>query len=113
MQLQPIVYVTDMDRAVTWYATLLDVQPGYQSPAWTSLAVGGATLGLHITDDQPAESRVALSLVATEPLEELAGRLEAAGIAIAKPIGEEDFGRSLVVVDPDGTAIQVNEHRRH
>lgn len=111
MKLQPIVYVTDMERAVDWYSTVLEVTPGHQSPAWTSLSVGDATLGLHITESRPTESQVALSLVATEPLEELAQRLEAAGISIAKPICEEDFGRSLVVVDPDGTAIQVNEHR--
>lgn len=111
MKLQPIVYVTDMERAVGWYSTVLDAQPGYQSPAWTSLPVGDATLGLHIIESRPTESQVALSLVATQPLEELAQRLESAGIPIAKPICEEDFGRSMVVVDPDGTAIQVNEHR--
>jgi predicted enzyme related to lactoylglutathione lyase len=111
MRLQPIVYVTDMDRAVAWYSAVLGVQPGYQSPAWTSLAVGDTTLGLHIIDVRPAQSHVALSLVATEPLEDVMVRLEASGIAVAKPIATEDFGRSLVIVDPDGTAIQVNEHR--
>jgi len=110
MKLQPIVYVTDMERAVGWYSTVLAVSPDYQSPAWTSLPVGDATLGLHITDKRAQESQMALSLVATERLEDVAQRLEAAGITIAKPICEEDFGRSLVVVDPDGTAIQVNEH---
>ncbi len=111
MKLQPIVYVTDMARSVEWYSTVLDVRPAYQSPAWTALPVGDATLGLHIIETRPTDSHAAVSLVATEPLESVASRLEAAGITIAKPICEEDFGRSLVVVDPDGTAIQVNEHR--
>ena len=111
MKLQPIVYVTDMERSVEWYGTVLGVQPAFRSPAWTALPVGDATLGLHIIENRPAESHAALSLVATEPLEEVVSRLETAGISSAKPICEEDFGRSLVVVDPDGTAIQVNEHR--
>ena len=111
MKLQPIVYVTDMERAVEWYCTVLDVQPGYRSPAWTSLVVGDAMLGLHITQNRPTDSHVALSLIASEPLEAVAQRLQAAGITISKPICEEDFGRSLVVIDPDGTVIQVNEHR--
>lgn len=111
MKLQPIVYVTDMDRSVEWYCTVLGARPGYRSPAWTSLPVGDATLGLHIIDSRSEGSHVALSLVATEALEAVSSRLEEAGITIAKPICEEDFGRSLVVVDPDGTTIQVNEHR--
>ena len=111
MKLQPIVYVTDMDRAVDWYCAVLAVPPAYQSSAWTSLAVGDATLGLHIIETRPSDSHAALSLIATEPLEEVESRLEAAGITIARPIREEDFGRSLAVVDPDGTAIQINEHR--
>lgn len=112
MELQPIVYVTDMDRAVDWYGTVLDVRPAYQSPEWTALPVGNATLGLHITDVRPAESYLALSLVAERPLEEVVERLESAGITIATEIRDEGFGRSLLVIDPDGTAIQVNEHRR-
>jgi predicted enzyme related to lactoylglutathione lyase len=112
MELQPIVYVTDMKRAVDWYSTVLDVGPAYQSPAWTALPVGDATLGLHITDIRPTESYLALSLVAKRPLEEVVQRLESAGISIGREIRDEDFGRSLVVIDPDGTAIQINEHRR-
>ena len=110
MKLQPIVYVTDMDRAVSWYSIVVNAQPAYQSAAWTSIPVGNATLGLHITDDRPTHSYLALSLVATEPLQGIANRLEASGITIARADQDEDFGRSLVVVDPDGTPIQINEH---
>jgi hypothetical protein len=43
--------------------------------------------------------------VVDEPLEEVATRLP-----LHRGIADEAFGRSVVVRDPDGTLIQVNEH---
>lgn len=54
--------------------------------------------------------RVELSLVATEPLEAVLERLGAAGIEPVRGISDEAFGRSVVLEDPDGTPVQVNEH---
>lgn len=112
MQLQPIIYTTDMERAVAWYSRVLDAHPGYSSDVWTSIPVGGATLGIHLVDDRPDGSNVALSLVTDEALDSLAERLAGAGIEIERPIQDEPFGRSLVVRDPDGSPIQINEHHR-
>ena len=47
--------------------------------------------------------------MAAEPLEKVAARLAAAGFP-AGPIMDENFGRSMVVHDPDGAAVQINEH---
>ncbi|MEM7323886.1 MAG: VOC family protein [Actinomycetota bacterium] len=108
MQLQPIVYVTDMDRAVGWYTTLVGVEPAMTSEHWTSFPVSGANLALHLTDERPTAGGVELSLVTDEPLETVLQRVDA-----AVGITEQPFGRSIVVVDPDGTRIQVNEHAAH
>jgi hypothetical protein len=51
-----------------------------------------------------------LSLQADEPLESVAERLEAAGVPLSRGIADERFGRSMVIQDPDGLPIQVNEH---
>lgn len=110
MKLQPIVYTTHMDRAVEWYAAVLGDGPGYRSDVWTSFGVGGAELALHRVDRLPEGSRVELSLVATESLEALVERLASRDISVERGIQEETFGRSLVLRDPDGLAIQVNEH---
>ncbi len=105
MKLQPIVYVTDMERSIAWYSALLDSQPAYASSHWTSFPVAGGTLALHLTDEAITSGGVELSLVTEVPLEAVQTRVE-----VSRGIADEAFGRSLVVHDPDGTSIQVNEH---
>lgn len=105
MKLQPIVYVTNMDQAIAWYTTLLGIEPSVASEYWTSYTVGGANLALHFSDEASVPGAVELSLVTEEPLETVMARVTA-----VDGITEQPFGRSIVVVDPDGTKIQVNEH---
>ena len=110
MKLQPIVYTTDMDRAVAWYSAVLGSEPAYASETWTSISVGDATLGIHHVDARPEDAYLELSLVSDQPLESVVDRLESAGIEIAEPIREQPFGRSFLLRDPDGAPVQVNEH---
>jgi len=110
MKLQPIVYVTDMDRSVAWYGAVLDAAPGYTGPVWSTFDVGGAALGIHLVEDRPDHSNVVLSLVATDSLDDVVDRLRSSGIAIERGIRTEDFGRSILLRDPDGGPVQVNEH---
>jgi predicted enzyme related to lactoylglutathione lyase len=110
MRLQPIVYVTDMGRAVAFYERVLGVSPTYRSDVWTSFAVGGHALALHRVASLPPAPRGELSLLADEPLERIAERLAAAGVTPARGIQDETFGRSLLLADPDGSALQINEH---
>ncbi len=105
MKLQPIVYVTDMEKATAWYSQLLGREPDVGSGHWTTFPVGGAHLALHLNSEPLDAGSVELSLVVDERLEELASR-----IAPHRGIADEAFGRSLVMRDPDGTLIQVNEH---
>jgi predicted enzyme related to lactoylglutathione lyase len=120
VKLMPIVYVSDMGRAMDFYAALgfhTDVQD--RASMWIEMSPHNgksrdASLALHymnpITAHDPKQSRVELALVSHERLETLAERLKAAGIALAREISDEAFGRSLAVRDPDGLYIQINEH---
>lgn len=112
MRLQPIVYTKDMKRAVDWYGHVLGLQPSYQSDVWSTFDVGDAHLAIHRVDgDLANESRIGISLVATEPLENLMERWSSTeAVEVVRGIQDETFGRSLLVADPDGTFIQVNEH---
>ncbi|MDH4117465.1 MAG: VOC family protein [Acidimicrobiia bacterium] len=109
MRLQPIIYVDDMQRAIAWYSVVLGRQPVTASSHWTSFAVEGGNLALHLGPGTSG-GRVELSLVVDEPLETLEERLSAGGISTVRGVADEAFGRSLLLADPDGTHIQVNEH---
>ena len=112
MRLQPIVYTKDMTRAVAWYGHVLGMAPSYRSEVWSTFDVGGAYLAIHRVDgDLANESRIGISLVATDPLEDLVQGWSSSGeVEVVRGIQEETFGRSLLLTDPDGTVIQVNEH---
>jgi catechol 2,3-dioxygenase-like lactoylglutathione lyase family enzyme len=110
MILMPIVFVSDMERSIKFYEAL-GFEPRNRGTMWTELEAGDrAVLALHHADSLPAPSeRVQLALVARGALEQVAERF---GDALARPIADEAFGRSLILRDPDGLEIQVNEHDR-
>jgi predicted enzyme related to lactoylglutathione lyase len=111
MRLQPIVYASSMDRTVGWYEAVLGRAPVSRSAAWSAFDIGGAMLGIHLGERTAPAGPVALSLIATAPLEEVLARLAAAGITPEGEIVDQPFGRSFVLRDPEGLAVQVNEHR--
>lgn len=109
MQLQTIVYVTDMEASLSFYEAL-GFEVAYRGgPTWTAFQGRDGVLALHLLDEVPVPGRVAVSLVADAALENVIEQLAAAGIA-ADPIESQPFGRSTVVRDPDGLVIQINEH---
>lgn len=111
MRLQPIVSTASMDEAVRWYGAVLGCTPVFRSESWTAFETGGALLGVHLGERAETAGPVALSLVATAPLEEVLARLAAAGITPEGGVVDQPFGRSILLRDPEGLAVQVNEHR--
>lgn len=102
----PIVYVSDMDESVAFYERLgFEADMASRGPSWAQLRAGdGAVLALHSAmGGEPG--RIELAMVADEPLERVAEL-----VPPARGIADEAFGRSLVLRDPNGLAIQVNEH---
>jgi catechol 2,3-dioxygenase-like lactoylglutathione lyase family enzyme len=101
--LMPIVYVKDMDASLAFYESL-GFQVEMRSPMWSRLRAGdGAALALHGEVDGNAGS-IELAMNADD-LEPLADRDD-----VARGIADEAFGRSIVLRDPNGLAIQVNAH---
>lgn len=115
MKIQLIVYTLDSEQSVAWYTELLGVEPSYRSEVWTTFDVAGITLAIHRIDgDLPPETRVSLSFIADDSLESLIERWSSSSqIQVLRGIEDEVFGRSLLIADPDGTVIQVNEHHGH
>lgn len=113
MKLMPIVYVTDMNRAITFYTALgLQVGAKGRSNYWTELTMGDGILALHFVESLPEKQigRIELALVSDEPLEELVMRIKSNGLTLEREITDEAFGRSILIRDPDGLPIQINEH---
>lgn len=113
----PIVFVRDMAASVAFYQRLGFRAAGPTSDQWTELRAGDrAVLALHASDgadtDPPAgHGRVELAFATPARLEDVLAELRAEGVTIVRGITDEPFGRSLVVADPDGLHLQVNEHR--
>jgi catechol-2,3-dioxygenase len=111
VKLQPIIYTTDSARLVAWYQRVLGIEPSYQSEVWSTFDVDGAPLAIHqVDEDLPSKSRVSISLVATGRLEDLMERWSSVEVEVTRGIQDETFGRSVLLTDPDGTVIQVNQH---
>ena len=81
MKLMPIVYVTDMNRAITFYTALgLQVGAKGRSNYWTELTMGDGILALHFVESLP---------------EKQIGRIELARLAVNPAAGEQVEGQHV------------------
>jgi lactoylglutathione lyase len=113
-----IVYVSDMQRSISFYRDVLGIPLRFESPEWTEFATEGATLVLHAAEAPAAEE---------DPRKLRAGRC-GAGFAVPSLAGFHEkmlerkvpclqeptqvFGAWVAqYVDPDGLAISVGETR--
>ncbi len=115
-----IVFVSDMNRSVSFYRDVLCLSLRFQSPGWTEFATEGATLALH-QSERPNSASEALH-------HESAGRcrpglsvpdidhfhkrmIEKNVRCVQEP--RDTFGvRIAQYVDPDGLTISVSEQKR-
>ena len=111
LRLLAIVYVSDMARSFAFYRALgfVGELPEGDAPVWLPMQLGGFPLALHTVGELPHGGQVGIAFSADD-LDAVAADLRVADIEIARPIQDEPFGRSLVVRDPDGLLIQINEH---
>ncbi|MGW5385882.1 VOC family protein [Nocardia sp. NPDC003963] len=106
----PIRYVADTAASRRFYAGL-GLRPDNTAgvSVWTQLDADAGAVGIHdaaVSKGRPPGT-VELGFATDEPLEAVAARLGAAGYT--PELVEEDFGRSLRLIDPDGVTIQIQE----
>ena len=112
IRLRPMVHVTDMAAAVSFYETLgAQVVQGSKDGDWVLLRVTGGEIGLlaHPPNPEQNEGTVELSFQATVPLDQVEERLRAAGAPITQPVQEVGFGRQLQLTSPGGLLIKIDE----
>lgn len=105
--------VTNVDRAVKFYAEALGMALDYQQPGWTAMKFQGLQIGLHPEknihfiprDSHGAKAGGCLTLISNN-IPEDRKLLESKG---AKILGEENrlYGHMLVFEDPDGNVLKL------
>lgn len=115
-----IVFVSDMNRAVSFYRDVIGLALKFESPGWTEFKTDGATLALHASNepnpggDNPQEvpagrCRPGFSV---QNLDDFHQRMLERKVPCAQEPRETFGARIAQYVDPDGLVISVAEERR-
>ncbi|WP_067845497.1 VOC family protein [Nocardia lijiangensis] len=106
----PIRYVADVEASRKFYAGLgLADRPQGSLTVWAQLDAEAGAVGIHdaaVSKGRPPGT-VELGFSTDENLDAISRRLTAAGYD--HQLVDEDFGRSIRVVDPDGVTVQIQE----
>jgi len=112
-----IVFVSDMNRSVTFYRDVLGLPLKFETPEWTEFSTEGATLALHISEKSNVEKVTPQKETAGQcrtgfsvpNLDEFHKRMVDRNVlCIQEP--EDVFGAQIAqYVDPDGLVLSVSE----
>jgi predicted enzyme related to lactoylglutathione lyase len=107
-----IYQVADMERAKTWYRSLLGIEPYFDQPFYVGFNVGGFELGLHPADATISAGRGgAVPYWGVERMAEAWPRLlELGARAVNSPADVGEGIQVAVVEDPFGNLLGVIEN---
>lgn len=111
------LYVSDMDRAVSFYTETLGLSLVQRwGDKWASIDAGdGLTLGLHPMSEhapKPGTSgSISVGLNVTQPIDEVVATLESRGVRFRGPVQQDAEGgiRLAFFGDPDGNDLYLCE----
>jgi catechol 2,3-dioxygenase-like lactoylglutathione lyase family enzyme len=108
MQLVEVVlYVRDMQRAITFYRDTLGLEPNFESEHWTTFGTGSCTLALHATDRrEPGTGEPDPTFLVADADAERA-RLAAAGVDVTEIREPAPGVRVFDARDPDGNRFSI------
>jgi len=109
LQLMSLIYPTNIERSVNFYRTL-GFTLNTERKLWAELRLGDAALGLQGSDPWVRGEQIRLVLVSKVALEELIAELQKNGVRVDHEIADEAYGRSVLIHDPDGNPILINEY---
>jgi predicted enzyme related to lactoylglutathione lyase len=106
------VYVSNMDRAVKFYAETLGLKLAYRfGDNWASVEAGkGLTIGLHPASAEMPAGRpgsMAIGLELSGNIHEAVRTLEARGLKFDGPVNEGKAGSFVGFRDPDGNQLYL------
>lgn len=108
-----IHFVPSMEEGLRFYGALgLRAGPVARNGHWAELAGAGGELAIHDASsaaDGAGRDGTIMTFVSSEPLEQVARRLAAAGFAPDGAIVDQEWGRTLYVHGPGDQTIQIDE----
>ncbi|MGE9809592.1 VOC family protein [Janibacter sp. G1551] len=111
-----LIYVTDVERATSFYSDLFDIEPVMLTPRYVPFEVAPGVLfalwngrGDTVSTSTPRSSELGLMLSASQSsVDDLYAAWTAKGVTVVEEPHDEVFGRTFVITDPDGNLIRVS-----
>lgn len=102
-------WVTDMERAVSFYRDVLGLKLLRQDSAtWAEFDAGGRRFALHSAGDgQPVGGGGATAVFAVADLDRAKSELSARGVVFTHEGDVEGYARFASFLDPDGNPVQL------
>lgn len=108
-----VLFVTDLNKAKTFYAELLGLPLAGESQMMMEFFPGSATsLGISLAMNDDARKLVGRYTGITlkvEQIDKLCQRLQAGGATFIEPLEESPWGKMAVIADPDGNQFALVE----
>jgi lactoylglutathione lyase len=115
-----VVYVSDMQRSVAFYRTVLGLPLKFTSPGWSEFDTGSLTLALHygggtVLAEQPGRPPAGVAHLAfvVGDIQSTYEALQAMGASFSLPPQIQVTGNTIAVLhDPDGFGITLQQRNQ-
>ena len=103
--------VSDMDRALQFYAETLGLDIEQQEEDWSMVTAGSVSIGLNGRDAEHSggEGGAVIAFRPSEDIEDAVESLSAEGVEIAGGVTDHPWGKVATFRDPDGNELQLFE----
>ncbi|MBO9539390.1 VOC family protein [bacterium] len=101
-----LIFVSDMDRSVTFYRDVLGLSVLSSNPAITEFEMGGITFGLQYMPAGARNNGMAVTIdFAVDDIQAMIDKLEAKGVAFVAKELDQPFNKLAKFQDPDGNLL--------
>ncbi len=107
-----LLFVANPQESSLWYKKVFEIEPIEESPTFVMFALKNSTM-IGLWSKYTAEPRVEASPGAVEicfPVDDVDAMYEMLGkkkVTVAQKPTDMDFGRTFVILDPDGHRIRI------